>query len=58
MHWCSLGVEQWLGCPGGQGQPNGCGPVVAGNRAVLVAAISGAGLTGAVLCVCRCSQLF
>ena len=42
------------GCPVGQGQPGGCGPVVAGNRAVPVAAISGTGLTGALLCVCRC----
>ena len=42
------------GCPVGQGQPGGCGPVVAGNRAVPVAAVSGTGLTGALFCVCRC----
>ena len=43
--------SQLLGCPVGQGQPGGCGPAVAGNRVVPVATISGAGLTGTLLCV-------
>ena len=33
--------SQLLGCPVGQGQPGDCGPAVAGNRAVPVAAVFG-----------------